>query len=465
MAQTARNTSPSERLAFSDQVVVLSLTKEWRRRWLFALLGCLGLLGVLAICLFWLFWNGVGVWGNNIPVTWALDIVSYDWWIGIATGGLVLAACLVIADQPARGALSRLTETTALFAAFAAAIYPIIHLGRPWFFYWNIPYPNLLDLWPQFRSPLAWDAMAIIAYLGIVVCFWFTGLLPDFAARRDCATGYWAPRLYGIAALGWRGAASHWSRWRQARRLQAWFGLILAAALQAGAAVMFAGTVEPGWHDSLLPVFFFTGAIYSGIAGVAVIAVLLRAAFGLQAVITERHLRLLGFLLLAAGLATTYCYMIEFFNTAYGGDRYELSVLARRATGIYGWSFWLIVAGALLPFHLLWLPRLRASPVILAVVSLLALGGLWMDHFMVIVVTLHHDFLTSSQHFYTTSIWAVGTFVGTIGLFGTLLLVFIRLLPMVSAAEMRRVALAQNPPPGFTRTRTQPLLASARPHV
>jgi hypothetical protein len=228
---------------------------------------------------------------------------------------------------------------------------------------------------------------------------------------------------------------------------------------------MFAGTVEPGWHDSLLPVFFFTGAIYSGIAGVALVAVLLRSAFALQDVITERHLRLLGFLLLAAGLATTYCYMIEFFNTAYGGDRYELSVLVRRATGIYAWSFWMIVAGALLPFHLLWLPRLRASPVILAAVSLLALGGLWMDHFMVIVVTLHHDFLTSSQHFYTTSVWAVGTFVGTIGLFGTLLLVFIRLLPMVSVAELRRVALAQNPPPGFVRTRTQPLIAPVSPHV
>jgi Ni/Fe-hydrogenase subunit HybB-like protein len=443
MSGRAATTRPDAFSAIGDRVAEVAFRHPWQRRWLFALLLCLALLGVLLICLIALYWQGVGVWGNNIPVTWALDIISYDWWIGIACGGLVVSAYLLLAEAPARGALNRVAESTALFAAGAAAIYPIIHLGRSWFFYWTLPYPNMLGLWPQFRSPLVWDAVAILGYLGVAVSFWFTGMLPDLAVLRDRARGSWTVWLYGIAALGWRGSALHWARWRQAHAMQAWFGLVVVVSLQSGAAVMFAGTVEPGWHDTLLPVFFLTGAIYSGIAAMTLVAVLVRYVFDLHALITTRHLAVLGWLLLGAGLATTYCYMIEFFNTAYGGDGYELSVMARRATGIYGWSFWLIVAGALLPFHLLWVPRLRRSAAALTLVALLTVVGLWMDRFMIIVITLHRDFLPSSQHFYTTSVWAVGTFLGTIGLFGTLLLLFLRYLPVISVVEMRRVALAE----------------------
>ncbi len=358
----------------------------------------------------------------------------------------MVSAYLLLAEEPWRGALNRLAETAALFSAGAAAIYPIIHLGRSWFFYWTIPYPNLLDLWPQFRSPLVWDALAIIGYLGITLCFWLTGMLPDLALLRDRAHSLWAARLYGIAALGWRGSALHWARWRQAHAMQAWFGLVLVVALQSGAAIMFAGTVEPGWHDTLLPVFFLAGAIFSGIAAMTLVTVLIRYVFDLPSLITARHLSVLGWMLVGAGLATTYCYVIEFFNTAYGGDKYELSVMARRVAGIYGWSFWLIVVGALLPFHLLWFPRLRRSATVLMVVSLLVMVGMWMDRFMILVITQHRDFLPSSEHFYTTTFWAVGTFLGTIGLFGTLLLLFMRYLPVVSVVEMRRVELAQARP-------------------
>lgn len=433
-------TSPADALATAgDRVAEVALRHPWQRRWLLALLACLTLLGLLFVSLVALYWYGVGVWGNNIPVTWALDIISYDWWIGIASGGLVVSAWLLLADEPWRGALNRIAESTALFAAGAAALYPIIHLGRSWFFYWTIPYPNQLDLWPQFRSPLVWDAMAIISYLGVTLCFWLTGMLPDLAVLRDRARGYWRVRLYAIAALGWRGSALHWARWRQAHTLQAWFGLILVLALQSGAAVMFAGTVEPGWHDTLLPVFFLTGAIFSGIAAMTLVVTLIRYVFDLPEQITRRHLSALGWLLVGAGLATTYCYMIEFFNTAYGGDKYELAVMTRRVAGIYAWSFWLIVGCALLPFHLLWFARLRRSAGVLTFVAVLALVGMWMDRFMIIVITLHRDFLPSSEHFYTTSFWAVTTFLGTVGLFGTLLLLFMRYLPVVSVIELRRV--------------------------
>ncbi len=429
--------------AVGERVADLAYRHPWRRRWLLALLGCLGLTGLLVVCLIYLFWLGPGIWGNNVPVTWALDIISYDWWIGIASGGLMVSAFLLLSDDPRRGALNRLTETAALLAAIAAAVYPIIHLGRPWFFYWNIPYPNLLDLWPQFRSPLVWDAMAIIAYLGVTLCLWFTGMLPDFAVLRDRAQGWWRIRVYALAALGWRGSAAQWAHWAQAHRMQAVFGLIVVIALQSGAAVMFAGTVEPGWHDTLLPAFFLAGAIFSGIAAMTLLAVIVRTVFDLPAMITDRHLTSLGWMLLGAGLATTYCYVIEFFSAAYGGDKYELAVMARRAVGIYGWSFWLVVACALLPIHLLWIAPLRRSGRALAVVSALALAGLWMDRFMIIVITLHRDFLPSSQHFYSTSVWAVGTFAGTVGLFGLLVLLFLRYLPVISVTEARLAEAAR----------------------
>jgi len=231
--------------------------------------------------------------------TWALDIVSYDWWIGIASGGLVVSAMLLL-DAEWRGALNRITETMALVSAAAAGLYPIIHLGRPWFFYWNLPYPNTFLLWPRVRSPLFWDAVDIVSYLLVCLSFWYVGMLPDLAAMRDRAIerlhdgpGHQLrnlrAQLYGIAALGWRGSARHWQRWMQAYRTIALFGVLLVVSLQTGAAVMFAGTVEPGWHDALSPVTFLFGAIFSGVAMVAVLAVVLRSVFGLTPLITPRH--------------------------------------------------------------------------------------------------------------------------------------------------------------------------------
>lgn len=438
--------------SIGGEVAAIAFTHPMRLWW-FAFAASLGLVGVLAIALLWLFVQGVGVWGNNIPVTWALDIVSYDWWIGVASGGLFVSAAFLLVDADWRSAVNRITETLSLVAAAAAAVYPIIHLGRPWFFYWNLPYPNTFALWPQFRSPLFWDAVDIISFLGVAIVFWYIGMIPDLAALRDRAverirpadnehgvTGLLRAQLYGIIALGWRGSALHWLRWTQAYRITAVLGVVLVVSLQTGAAVMFAGSVEPGWHDTLLPVAFLLGAIFEGVAFIAAMTVLLRAVFGLTDLITPRHLDVLAKVLLVLSLLNLYCYATEAFGTILGGDKFETAVLHRRMFGNQAWAFWAILFASLVPPQLFWLPALRRSGIALFAVGLLVAVGMFGDHFMVIVVTLQHDFLPSSAHAYEADLWGIATFGGSIGLFIALMLVAFRYLPLLSIVGTRTLA-------------------------
>jgi Ni/Fe-hydrogenase subunit HybB-like protein len=425
------------------QIAGIALDHPAGRRWLIAFALSVLLALWLVVALGWLLYWGVGVWGNNIPVGWALDIVSYDWWMGNACGALMVSALLLLLRQPWRRALNRTAESVAVVSAAAAGVYPIIHLGRPWFFYWNLPYPNDLGLWPQFRSPLVWDAFDIISFLIIALLFWYIGMIPDLATLRDRAQRLRRRQVYGVAALGWRGSAVHWARWLQAYRILALLGVVQAIDTQSGASVMYAGTVEPGWHDTLLPAFFIINSAFSGLGLVAVVAAVIRYLYPVEALITRRHLEALGGLILAAGLLSTYCYGADFFFTALGGDAYDRAVMLSRFSGLYAGSFWLIVAAALLPIHLLWFGALRRSAAVLFVVGLLVLAGMWGDHFMVLVTTQHHDFLPSSQHFYITSFWAVTTWIGTLGVFATLMLLALRYLPVASIIELRITALQQ----------------------
>ena len=434
------------------EVAEIAFTHPMRRWWL-AFAAAMGLVGLLAVSLLWLFIQGVGVWGNNIPVTWALDIVSYDWWIGVASGGLFVSAAFLIVDAQWRSAVNRITETLSLVAAAAAAVYPIIHLGRPWFFYWNLPYPNTFDLWPQVRSPLFWDAVDIVSFLGVAIVFWYIGMIPDLATLRDRAVerirpaddehgvkGLLRAQLYGIIALGWRGSALHWLRWSQAYRIVALLGVVLVVSLQTGAAVMFAGSVEPGWHDTLLPVAFVLGAIFEGVAFIAAMTVLLRSVFGLEALITTRHLDILAKMLLVLALLNTYCYAAEFFGTVLGGDTFDMAVLHRRLFGNQAWAFWTILFASLISPQLLWLPAMRRSGIALFLIGMLVAIGMFGDHFMVIVVTLQHDFLPSSAHPYEADFWGIATFAGSIGLFVALMLLAFRYLPLLSIVGTRRLA-------------------------
>ncbi|GJD47880.1 hypothetical protein OPKNFCMD_0592 [Methylobacterium crusticola] len=432
------------------------------RPWWIAFAGACGLLAVFAAALFWLLLNGVGVWDNNNPVVWALDIVAYDWWIGIACGALLVSTTLRLTGAPWRSAIDRVAETATVLAAAAAALYPIIHLGRPWVFYWTLPYPNTLALWPQFRSPLVWDAVDIVSFLGLASSIWYLGLLPDLAALRDRAfeaalaelraadagrgrrrrTTLLRAQAYGILALGWRGAVVHWERWLLATRTLAVLGLILVVSLQTGASVMLAGSVLPGWHDTLLPVTFLIGSLLSGVGVTAALTVLVRRALALEALITERHLAALGRLMLVLGLASAYCYATEIFASLLHGDAFDRAVVVRRLAGAHAWAFWTIVACALLPVQLFWLRAARRSGPAVALVGILVAVGSFADHFMLLIVTLSHDFLPSSAHSYAAGAWGVATLAGSVGLFLALLLIGLRTLPMVSIVETRRLAEA-----------------------
>ncbi len=440
--------------SIGDTLAGIPLSVRGWRSWWLAFAAALALTGLLAVSLGVLFYEGVAVWGNNIPVTWALDIVSYDWWIGIACGGLLVSGMFLLLDIAWRSALNRISETMALLAAAAAAVYPIIHLGRPWFFYWNLPYPNSFALWPQFRSPLFWDAFDILSFLGLASGLWFVGLLPDLASLRDAAwhrarttapTGdiNWAlfrAQLYGIAALGWRGSAVHWHRWVQAYRSLALLGVVTVVALQVGASVMFAGTSEPGWHDTLLPVTYLAGAVFAGVGMLSVLTVVLRSAFHLESLVTLRHVQLLALLLLGLALVNIYCEATTAFVGALSGDSFEHAARLRRIAGPAAWSFWMLVTAGLLPPLLFAIPRLRASPAVLAWVGGAAAAGIWGDHYALIVGSLQHDYLPSAAHGSRITFFEWSTFAGSAGLFLLLLLLFLRLLPIVSMMESRQLA-------------------------
>ena len=441
-------------------VTDIAFGHEGGLRWWIAFAVSLALIGVLVASVFWVLFEGVGVWGNNVPVTWALDIVGYDWWIGVACGGLVVSSMLLLLGVEWRSAVNRITETMALLAAVAAGLYPIIHLGRPWFFYWNLPYPNTFLLWPQFRSPLYWDAIDIISFLGICLSFWYIGMLPDLASMRDRAIERMAlhagrpgagttrlkAQLYGIAALGWRGSIIHWARWLHAYRTIAVTGVVVVVALQTGAAVMFAGTVEPGWHDVLMPVSFLAASLLAGVAMVSMLLVVMRAVFPLHGLITPRTLNMLALLLLGLGLLNLYCFAEEFLTAALTGTPYDQAVMGRRFDGAHAWSTWAVMLCALAPVHLFWLGGLRRSAGALFVVGALVAFGSWADHFMIIVITLQHDFLPSAAHPYAVSLVGVATFAGTVGLFLFLMLLFLRYLPVISIVGMRQLAPVTLPP-------------------
>jgi molybdopterin-containing oxidoreductase family membrane subunit len=428
--------------AITDQIARIPLEHPQERNWWIFFAAALMLLLMFIVSAGVLFWRGVGVWGNNIPVNWGIAISNYIWWLGLGHAGTLISAMLLLLNQQWRNSLNRFAEAMTLFAVICAGLYPILHLGRPWYFYWMAPYPSTMGVWPQFRSPLTWDFFAVLTYLIVSVLFWYIGIIPDLASVRDRATRPGAKVFYGLFALGWRGASRHWARWRKAYRLTAAIAVPLVVSVHSEVSLLFAAGPIPGWNSTVFPPYFVLGAAFSGFAVVAMIAVVLRHAFRLKRLVTARHLDLLGMLILATGLMTAYGYMAEVFSALYSGDAQELETLRDRLVGRYAWSYWGAVILNFLPIQLMWRGRFRRSPYVLFAVGLSVAIGMWMERYMLLVTSLYRDYLVSSWGPYHASIWEWTLYAGSIGLFLTPFLLFVRYLPMISAFEVKE-ALAE----------------------
>jgi len=387
----------------------------------------------------YLFYKGVGIWGINIPVGWGFAIVNLVWWIGIGHAGTLISAILFLLHQHWRNAISRFAEAMTLFAVACAGLFPLLHLGRPWLAYWLIPYPNTMAMWPNFRSPLVWDVFAISTYLTVSFMFWYVGLVPDLGTMRDQAKKQWQKLIYGVFAMGWRGSARHWHRYEMAYLLLAGLATPLVVSVHSVVSFDFAVGLLPGWHATIFPPYFVAGAIYSGFAMVITLMIPARKMYHLEAYITDRHLDYMAKITLATGLIVVYGYSMELFFAFYSGSEYEGFMMWNRMTGPYWWSYAaLIFCNGFVP-QLLWSKKNRTTPWRLLVIAILVNVGMWLERFVIVVTSLHRDFLPSSWDMYTPTIWDWATYIGTLGLFVWLMYLFIRVAPMISIFEVKHL--------------------------
>jgi molybdopterin-containing oxidoreductase family membrane subunit len=395
------------------------------------------LLGSLLTAVTYLFLVGVGIWGIEIPVAWGFAIINFVWWIGIGHAGTLISAFLLLFKQTWRNSINRFAEAMTLFAVACAGMFPLLHMGRPWLFYWMFPYPSSMGVWPQFRSPLVWDVFAVSTYFTISLVFWYVGLVPDFATMREEATHLWTKRVYGVLSLGWRGSARHWARYEALYILLAGISTPLVLSVHTVVSFDFSIAILPGWHTTIFPPYFVAGAIYSGFAMVLVLAIPIRKYYGLEQMITMRHLQNSAKVMLATGLIVAYGYFFEAFISLYSGSTYERFMVHNRWFGPYGPFYWaLILMNILLP-QLLWWPKIRASIRWLFGISLVILTGMWLERFVIIITSLHRDFLPSSWGHYVATRWDYAIYFGTIGFFTVAIYLFIRIVPAISIFEMR----------------------------
>ena len=387
-----------------------------------------------------LFANGIGIWGNNVPVGWGFDIINFVWWIGIGHAGTLISAILFLFRQEWRTSINRFAESMTIFAVMCAGLFPLIHMGRPWLFYWLLPYPNVMQMWPQFRSPLMWDVFAVSTYFSVSLLFWFTGLIPDFANMRDRSKNPIARKICGALSLGWRNSAMHWQRYETAYLILAGLSTPLVVSVHSVVSLDFSAGIIPGWHTTIFPPYFVAGAIYSGFAMVLTFMIPVRYVYGLKDLITQRHLNVMSKVMLATGLMVTYGYAMEAFIAWYSGAPYERYMMWNRAvSGPYAWSYWmLILCNCAIP-QLLWLKKFRTSPIPLFFISIVINIGMWFERFVIIVTSLNRDFVPSSWGMYYPTIWDWATFLGTIGFFIFNMFLFIRFLPMFSLFEVREL--------------------------
>jgi Ni/Fe-hydrogenase subunit HybB-like protein len=414
--------------------------------WWICFLLAVTFVGVFVVSISILFYRGIGVWGNTSPVYWAWDITNFVWWVGIGHAGTLISAILYIFRQRWRTGINRFAEAMTLFAVICALIFPGIHVGRVWVIYWMFPLPNQMTIWPNFKSPLIWDLFAVGTYFTVSLLFWYTGLIPDLATLRDRSVTKWRQRIYGFFALGWNGSNRHWQNYERAYLILAAISTPLVLSVHSVVSMDFATSVIPGWHTTIFPPYFVAGAIFSGFAMVETVLLIARSVFKLQRVVTLRHLELMNKFILLTSMLVGYSYAMEFFIAWYSGNTYEMAhFLKNRPTGPFWWAWaWMVGCNVVVP-QLYWFKRLRTSIPVMFVVSILVNIGMWFERFVIIVSSLNRDFLPSAWGYYRPTIIDIGCFTGTIGIFFTLFLLFMRWLPMVAIAEVKGVMPQADP--------------------
>lgn len=392
------------------------------------------LLGTIA----YLVTTGIGIWGNNQPVGWAFDIINFVWWIGIGHAGTLISAILLLLRQQWRTSINRFAEAMTLFAVACAGLFPLLHTGRPWLAYWLFPYPNSMGMWPQFRSPLMWDVFAVSTYATVSALFWFVGLIPDIATLRDQAKNPVFKTIYAMLALGWRGSARHWHRYETAYLLLAGLSTPLVLSVHSIVSFDFSVSQVPGWHATIFPPYFVAGAIFAGFAMVLILMIPLRRWYNMKDMITDTHLVNMGKVMLATGLIVCYGYAMEAFFGWYSASEYEMFMIKNRIwSGPYWWSYWALIFCNFLAVQLLWIKRIRESEFWLFTISVIVSIGMWLERFVIIVTSLHRDFLPSSWAMYSPTMFDWSMYIGTVGFFFTLIFLFVRFLPIISIFEVR----------------------------
>jgi Ni/Fe-hydrogenase subunit HybB-like protein len=423
----------------TDKLASIALSRRTPMVWYFGAAVGFSLTMVLLAALSYLVFRGVGIWGVNQPVGWGFEIVNFVWWIGIGHAGTLISAILLLLRQPWRNSINRFAEAMTIFAVACASIYPAFHTGRPWLDYWLVPYPNTMGMWPNFRSPLIWDVFAVTTYATVSLLFWYVGMIPDLATLRDRAKKLRAKVVYGMLAMGWRGSAHHWQRYETASLLLAGLATPLVVSVHTVVSFDFAAGIVPGWHATIFPPYFVAGAVYAGFAMVLTLSIPLRKIYGLEDFITMKHLDNMAKIMLATGLIVGYGYLIEAFMAFYSGNTYERFMIWNRLGGPYRHMYWVLLFCNLIAPQALWFRKVRRSVPMLFVIAMIVNVGMWLERYVIVVVSLHRDFLPSSWGMYRGTVFDWATYIGSIGLFLALMFLFIRLLPMISIFEMRAI--------------------------
>jgi len=401
----------------------------------------LGLLAIGAYTVFLLLWEGIGMWGLNKTVGWAWDITNFVWWVGIGHAGTLISAILLLFRQRWRMSINRAAEAMTIFAVICALQFPILHTGRPWLaIYWMFPLPNTFgSLWVNFNSPLLWDVFAISTYFLVSLIFWYIGLIPDFATIRDRAKNKISKSIYGALSFGWDGAAKTWSRYETVALVLAGLATPLVLSVHTIVSMDFATSVIPGWHTTIFPPYFVAGAIFSGFAMVLTLMIVTRKVYKLEDYITIQHLEMMNIVIIITGSIVGVAYLTELFIAWYSGVEAEQYAFLNRATGPYWWAYAAMMTCNVVSPQLFWFKKIRTNIAATFVLSIVVNIGMWFERFVIIVTSLHRDFLPSSWAMFYPTFVDVGVYVFTFGLFFTCFFLFAKFFPVINMAEVKSI--------------------------